>query len=179
MTHRHVHCWLIITPVCLALAACGGYFVHHHVPSESQGDVALTIVNAHTFDLCQIQIAPQGSQSTENWLSNSLGEERGMAPTETITFKVKPGQYRLYAESCNHDFKPRLPAFTVSGPTYLAIGNGNNAPPQGVAVVRAGGRTGDACIDHGFPFDNVSQCCSKQKWWRPEFEGGKGAYVCD
>ena len=66
-------------------------------PSPTPSQVNLSLINNSGVEVCDVRISAPGAPWGENWL---VGDTR-LAPGESMTWSISPGQYQLWARDCN------------------------------------------------------------------------------
>src|SRR3954468_20617154 len=105
----------------LLMSGCG--LGGRYMPKDSKGDIPLAVHNASGVDLCNLVLAPPNKKHDDYNLLRTLmqSSKSQMGPGETTPFKVKPGAYQRYIESCQQGFQLER-QINISGPTFIGIG---------------------------------------------------------
>jgi hypothetical protein len=111
--------------ICIALSACN---VGYHIPKEIKGDITVTVNNQLDAKICTFSMTPiESPRPSQNWLGTFA-----MHSDTTGTFHIRPGDYSLFLEGCDKEFRATQ-RIRVSGPTQVMLGRSSGGAPQGWA----------------------------------------------
>jgi hypothetical protein len=162
MTTRRFASALLLT----ALASCG--ITGRYMPHDIKGDTPLAVENTWGDDICTLLVAPPSKDETKyNLLYSTMSGVKPLKAGENATFKVRPGPYSVYAESCQRGFEGGQ-KITVSGPTYVSIGDRGKVPDGYAAISLTSGPL-TSCIITG-QMNDGRPCCSGMHHFDPDFQ---------
>ena len=149
----------------LVVVGCG--LTGRYMPKDIQGDLSLAVKNSTGMDLCTLLVSPHGAKDPANYnllrtlMASSASQ---MKPGEKAEFKIKPGPYDLYIESCERGFQAER-QLAISGPTYLELGEASAAAvPAGYAAVGiTSGALTSCVVDGRAEGEGGRPCCSGHK----------------
>ena len=102
---RFVSC-VLVAALAPAVAGCPPA----PVEPESDGNVALIVVNNSTEEVAYLYVSPQQSDS---WGADVLGTEQTIEPGQSFTVRVPPGVYDLMVENFDHEEVGRNMGVTI------------------------------------------------------------------
>ncbi|MDB4957075.1 MAG: hypothetical protein JWO36_4644 [Myxococcales bacterium] len=158
------------------LAGCGR--LKPHVPDDFQGDVPIVVQNQFVGKICTFGLRLDPNAGAKNWLGLA-----SIAAGTSLTFKVRPGSYRVVVGGCNDEYPFMVDNQTaaIRGPTVLRIGRagGKRTPGYALIAVRTpavgadepAGDTGDSgeapesCLQAGQVTKSERDCCSNDTAW--------------
>ncbi|MDB4954674.1 MAG: hypothetical protein JWO36_2243 [Myxococcales bacterium] len=147
---------VFVFPVLITACAAFG----SHVPSNLQGNIPLTVANNAGWQMCNLRIYPRGTPvPAESWLG--MGK---LSSGEKVSFKIKPGDYELQTETCDHLQVAAVDRLAITSETYVSVGQIKGAPPPNAQLVIAGTSqphaNDAACRPDGDIVSQGSECCS-------------------
>lgn len=114
------------------IAACSSWIAG--VPASMRGHMPMLVTNWTDRDVCTFGLTPADRPVDHD--ADWLGKLGRLAPGETRTYEIKPGDYTMSLHGCGGKFNAEQPIH-IERATLVAIGDPQIATPDGYAMLRA------------------------------------------